>query len=81
LQDEATELQYCITELTQTASQKQGFDGPSARDQVLGVFSACLPVMRARISNLTMAQELLDSALENISLSLRMESLGFDLNN
>lgn len=48
----------------------------TARQQIMGVFSACLPVLKARIANLSMAQDLVDSALENASLSLRMESLG-----
>ena len=49
---------------------------PTARQQIVIVFAACLPVIRARIANLSMAQELIDIALENVSLSLRMESLG-----
>ncbi|KAF5387682.1 hypothetical protein D9615_000750 [Tricholomella constricta] len=48
----------------------------SARTQIVGVFAACLPVLRARIANLSMAQELIDGAQENLSISLRMESLG-----
>ncbi|KAG6897178.1 hypothetical protein C0992_003567 [Termitomyces sp. T32_za158] len=47
-----------------------------AQAQVLGVFRACLPVLRARIANLSMARELVDGARENTSISLRMESLG-----
>jgi hypothetical protein len=50
----------------------------AARSQIMGVFSACLPVIRARISNLAMAQDLIDGAQENLSISLRMESLGMD---
>ncbi|KNZ78606.1 hypothetical protein J132_11047 [Termitomyces sp. J132] len=47
-----------------------------AQAQILGVFKACIPVLRARIANLAMAQELVDGARENTSISLRMESLG-----
>ncbi|KAG6919739.1 hypothetical protein DXG01_001573 [Tephrocybe rancida] len=47
-----------------------------AQAQIIGVFQACLPVLRARIANLAMAQELVDGAQENVSISLRMESLG-----
>lgn len=47
-----------------------------AHAQILGVFKACLPVLRARITNLSMAQELVDGAREKTSISLRMESLG-----
>ncbi|KAF8914292.1 hypothetical protein CPB84DRAFT_1758891 [Gymnopilus junonius] len=87
LQDEATRLQDSITQLTQVSvptSDVPDGDGPSqviedassARSQVNGVFAACLPILRARIANLSMAQELIDSALENVSLGLRMESMG-----
>ncbi|KAG6856997.1 hypothetical protein H0H87_011091 [Tephrocybe sp. NHM501043] len=51
-------------------------DESGAQAQIVGVFSACLPVVRARIANLAMAQELVDGAQENVSISLRMESLG-----
>ncbi|KAF5364069.1 hypothetical protein D9756_000163 [Leucocoprinus leucothites] len=51
-------------------------DAVTAREQIIGVFAACLPVLRARKANLSMAQELIDSAQENFSLALRMESLG-----
>jgi len=87
LQDEATRLQDSITQLTQTPvpttavpdgdnADSNAEDASSARSQVNGVFAACLPVLRARIANLSMAQELIDSALENVSLGLRMESMG-----
>ncbi|GLB34200.1 hypothetical protein LshimejAT787_0110840 [Lyophyllum shimeji] len=55
---------------------KEGASSASAREQIMGVFAACLPVLRARISNLLMAQELIDGAQENLSITLRMESLG-----
>ncbi|KAF9478392.1 hypothetical protein BDN70DRAFT_879996 [Pholiota conissans] len=48
----------------------------AAHSQVSSVFASCLPVLRARIANLTMAQELIDTALENVALGLRMESMG-----
>jgi hypothetical protein len=48
------------------------------RDQIIGVFTACLPVLRARVANLSTAQELIDSAQENFSLALRMESMGIE---
>jgi len=48
----------------------------SARQQIISIFAACLPVLKARIANLSMAQELVDSELENARLSLQMESLG-----
>lgn len=51
-------------------------DAFSPHSQITGVFAACLPILRARIANLTLAQELVDGGLENASLSLRMESMG-----
>lgn len=53
-------------------------DANWGRDQLIGVFAACLPVLRARVANLSMAQELIDSAQENFSLALRMESMGIE---
>ena len=50
----------------------------AAHSELKRVFAACLPVLRARIANLTMAQDLIDNAQENISISLRMENLGID---
>ncbi len=60
------------------AKRKLLDDANSARAQMMGVFIACLPVLRARIANLSMAQELIDSAQENFSLTLRMESMGIE---
>ncbi|KAF9000213.1 hypothetical protein BDQ17DRAFT_1495491 [Cyathus striatus] len=71
LQAEATQLETNITRLTTNESS-------SAREQIVGVFAACLPVLRARISNLSMAQDLVETATENLSLTLRMESLGIE---
>lgn len=92
LQNEATKLRVSITTLTEKALERSEnrftavddaehesaqTDGePTARQQIVSVFAACLPVIKARIANLSMAQELVDSALENATLSLRMESLG-----
>lgn len=100
LQNEATNLQNSITQLTERAlatpdkSEKaldEGGNGSSgslnphdannpevnaARQQIINVFTACLPVLKARVANLSMAQDLVDSALENKRLSLQMESMG-----
>ncbi|KAH9482336.1 hypothetical protein JR316_0004434 [Psilocybe cubensis] len=85
LHAEATSLQSSIINLTKPlenntdeGDDESANDGDvsSARSQVNGVFSACLPVLRARLANLSMAQDLIDSALENVSLGLRMESMG-----
>jgi hypothetical protein len=58
--------------------REPGQETDSARTQILGVFQACLPVLGARIANLSMAQELIDSAQENFSLALRMEDMGIE---
>jgi hypothetical protein len=58
--------------------EKNMEDADSAKAQIMGVFTACLPVLRARMANLSMAQELIESAQENFSLALRMESMGIE---
>ena len=93
LQIEGTRLQDSISTLIERASATpdkatEGIvseDYPddsnsetTARQQIVNVFAACLPVLTARMANLSMGQELVDSALENASLSLRMESLGIN---
>lgn len=90
LHAEAAELESSILRLTSPPSPSQeGANTTSsnpanpetantARSQIQGLFSACLPVIRARMSNLAMAQDLIDGAQENLSISLRMESLGMD---
>ena len=91
LQKEASSLQSLIIKLTDTPStatteetatvdrdttHSTVVDASSPHSQIVGVFAACLPVLRARMSNLSLAQELVDGLLENASLSLRMESMG-----
>jgi len=90
LHAEAAELESSILRFTSTpspspeaayatsSSPANAETANAARSQILTVFSTCLPVIRARISNLTIAQDLIDSAQENLSISLRMESLGMD---
>jgi len=63
-------------ENTSDASDSNDPGATTAREQIISVFAACLPVLKARIANLSMAQDLVDGALENASLSLQMESLG-----
>lgn len=90
LQKEATDLLGAIEKLT-TSTQDTKTGEPVDEDtlipgsvedlswgqsQVTGVLASCLPILRARISNLSMAQALTDSALENASLTLRLESMG-----
>lgn len=85
LQKEATNLQSLIIKLTNTpatteaatdASSTTSIDASWPHSQIAGVFAACLPILRGRIANLSLAQELVDGVLENASLSLRMESMG-----
>lgn len=73
----------CEKEQTQTTIEFDDGDKPAspkhaAHSELKRVFAACMPVLRARVANLTMAQDLIDSAQENISISLRMENLGID---
>ncbi|KAJ7506548.1 hypothetical protein B0H11DRAFT_2219247 [Mycena galericulata] len=79
LQREKAQLHASIVALTQ---EEDGVDlqeeEPSARAQMMHVFSACLPVLQARAANLQMAHELLEGAKENLAMSLHLESLEFD---
>lgn len=81
LRNEATSLQDSIIKLTESlpsddTTKPTSGDASEAHSQVSNVFASCLPVIRARIANLSLAQDLIDTALENMSLSLRMESMG-----
>jgi len=94
LQEKASMLESTIIRLADAApsqdekeqtgveSDKDGDKPPhpkqAAHSELKRVFAACLPVLRARIANLTMAQDLIDSAQENLSISLRMEDLGIN---
>jgi hypothetical protein len=71
LQKEARNLESLIIKLANTDETCS-----VVHSQIAGVFTACLPILHARIANLSLAQELVDSVLENASLSLRMESMG-----
>jgi hypothetical protein len=76
LQKEARDFESLVIKLTNTPEEAADDDAISVHSQVAGVFAACLPILHARIANLSLAQELVDSVLENASLSLRMESMG-----
>ena len=81
LQAEASDLESSILTLTSStpANDDTATESSSSRGQIMSVIAACLPVLHARMANLTMAQDLIDSAQENLSISLRMESLGLDV--
>ncbi|KAF7352341.1 hypothetical protein MVEN_01197800 [Mycena venus] len=80
-QREQRELHASIVALTQDGSDDGGAEEdadpeqPSARAQIMHVFSACLPVLQARAANLQMAHELLEGAKENLAMSIHLESL------
>lgn len=80
-QREQRQLHASIVALTQeddgTIPQEEDIDQPSARSQMMHVFSACLPILQARAANLQMAHELLEGAKENLAMSLHLESLEF----
>jgi hypothetical protein len=75
-----------FVDLIEKTSQQTAADDPKeesgdedeedARVHVHAIFSSCGPVLNARIANLTLAQELVDTALQNVTLGLRMESMG-----
>jgi hypothetical protein len=67
LRAEATRLESSIERLLQLED-----DQPS---QVLSVFAACLPIVRARIDNLSSAHDLVLCSKDNMGMSLRIESI------
>ncbi|KAF8645506.1 hypothetical protein AX16_007791 [Volvariella volvacea WC 439] len=69
----STSTSTATTTNTTTTSDE---DQTTPELQILGIVKASLPVLKARISNLEMAIELVDSAQENLTISYRMESLG-----
>ncbi|KAJ7887579.1 hypothetical protein B0H14DRAFT_2695357 [Mycena olivaceomarginata] len=76
-QREQSQLHASIVALTQDdggtktlAEAQENGDQPSARTQMINVFSACLPVLQARAANLQMAHELLEGAKENLAMSI-----------
>ncbi|KAJ3998337.1 hypothetical protein F5050DRAFT_1745532 [Lentinula boryana] len=48
----------------------------AARSQIAPVFKACLPIIRARGQNITMAQQLVEGAKQNLSMTVHLQSLG-----
>ncbi|KAJ3974062.1 hypothetical protein EV361DRAFT_896378 [Lentinula raphanica] len=48
----------------------------AARSQIAPVFQACLPIIRARVQNITMAQQLVEGAKQNLSMTVHLQSLG-----
>ncbi|KAF9067671.1 hypothetical protein BDP27DRAFT_1225546 [Rhodocollybia butyracea] len=79
---EAFELESAILRLTSKSSLTSPDDdgvqlqSAAARSQIAPIFSACLPIIRARAGNLAMAQQLVEGAKQNLSMSVHLESLG-----
>ncbi|KAJ7771069.1 hypothetical protein DFH07DRAFT_734932 [Mycena maculata] len=75
------QLHASIVALTQedgsVDSMEEDIEQPSARSQMIHVFSACLPILQGRATNLQMAHELLEGAKENLAMTLHLESLEF----
>ncbi|KAF5392650.1 hypothetical protein D9757_001071 [Collybiopsis confluens] len=64
------EQQQTPTASSQTQTQ--------ARSQIAPVFSACLPIIRARMKNIGVAQELVEGAKQNLSVTVYLESLSLE---
>lgn len=62
----------------QQGSESEGniAQSTAARSQIAPVFSACLPIVRARAGNIAMAQQLVEGAKQNLSMTIHLESLG-----
>jgi hypothetical protein len=46
-----------------------------AHSPIRPVLTACLPVIRGRTSNLTTAQQLVESSINNLEMALQLDSL------
>ncbi|KAH7876509.1 uncharacterized protein C8R40DRAFT_1264696 [Lentinula edodes] len=49
----------------------------AARSQIAPIFAACLPIIHARGRNIVMAQQLVEGAKQNLSMTVHLQSLGF----
>ncbi|KAJ3876375.1 hypothetical protein F5051DRAFT_411788 [Lentinula edodes] len=58
--------------LSSTTSQSA-----AARSQIAPIFAACLPIIHARGRNIVMAQQLVEGAKQNLSMTVHLQSLGF----
>jgi len=66
--NEANRLEFSIMRLLD--SVQLAADSP-----IRPIFAACLPVVRARTTNLVVAQDLLESSKGNLEMTLQLESL------
>ncbi|KAJ3866936.1 hypothetical protein EV359DRAFT_61894 [Lentinula novae-zelandiae] len=48
----------------------------AARSQIAPIFAACLPIIHARGRNIVMAQQLVEGAKQNLSMTVHLQSLG-----
>ncbi|PBK67036.1 hypothetical protein ARMSODRAFT_858689, partial [Armillaria solidipes] len=78
LQDEAIELKTRISDLDPPGNDEENKESTAARTQIIPLFKACLPVLRARTANLAMAQQLIEGAKENYSMALHLKMLEMD---
>ncbi|KAG7447654.1 uncharacterized protein BT62DRAFT_930680 [Guyanagaster necrorhizus] len=78
LQDEAIELKTRISDLDPPGNDGENEESTAARAQIIPLFSACLPVLRARTANLAVAQQLIEGVKENYSVTLHLKMLEMD---
>ncbi|KAK0230267.1 hypothetical protein IW262DRAFT_1453172 [Armillaria fumosa] len=76
--DEAIELKTRISDLDPPGNDEENKESTAARTQIIPLFKACLPVLRARTANLAMAQQLIEGAKENYSMALHLKMLEMD---
>lgn len=73
-----TEAETEFPEPSDSTSLPEGksVQSTAARSQIAPIFSACLPIVRARAGNIAMAQQLVEGAKQNLLMTLHLESLG-----
>ncbi|KIK64757.1 hypothetical protein GYMLUDRAFT_71163 [Collybiopsis luxurians FD-317 M1] len=64
------------TSSTTPSAQPQSEAEAQPRSQIAPVFSACLPIVRARARNIGMAQQLVEGAKQNLRVTVALESMG-----
>lgn len=74
-------LQHAITQLI-SIDPYASFEGSSeatvARATIVPLFGSCLPALRGRKANLSLAQQLVEGAKEKFAMDIHLASLEFD---
>ncbi|KAE9407232.1 hypothetical protein BT96DRAFT_914819 [Gymnopus androsaceus JB14] len=73
-ESEAVESSETETKQPSEDSKLPNLNKVLTRSQIAPVFSACLPIVRARAGNIAMAQQLVEGAKQNLSMTIHLEN-------